>query len=68
MNDLLTRINQSVLRSMHNEGIELRPDELCTHPDSILRLARAWLADRGFNVPDSDVEVKRLFCRELKKE
>ncbi len=51
---------QRVLRSLHDRGIEMTPDEVIAERQAAFKTIRHKMRERGYDVPDSDEDLLAL--------
>ena len=55
--------NRKALRHIHNQGIELTPDELVAERHAAYETIRSEMRAKGYIMPDDDVEMFQLLQR-----
>jgi tRNA A22 N-methylase len=55
--------NRKALRRLHDQGIELTPEELARERHAAYETIRAQMRAKGYAMPDDDVEMFLLLQR-----
>lgn len=55
--------NRKALRHLHNQGIELTPEELAKERHAAYETIRREMRAKGYTMPDDDVEMFLLLQR-----
>jgi hypothetical protein len=57
MSDIPEQFNRQVTRHLHEQGLEMTPEEVRQHREEAYRKLRAALRERGYDPPESDMEL-----------
>lgn len=57
MSDIPEELNRKVQRTLHEQGMEMTPDEVTHHRKEAMRKIREEMRSRGYQVPDGDLEL-----------
>ena len=57
MSDIPDKLNKKVTRVLHEQGIEMTPEEVIEHRKSAYAKIREKMRSLGYEVPDGDLEL-----------
>ena len=57
MSDIPDSLNKKVVRALHDQGMEMTPDEVTDARKEAFATIQAKMREKGYHVPDGDLEL-----------